>query len=874
MLALIAIMFISIIRNWMPTEFAMLISMNMMVAAQIIPVDVGYAGFSNSGVLTVTVLFVVAEGLSATGALDYFMGKVMGNPKTLGSALVRMMLPSAILSAFINNTPQVALMIPILRVWARKVNIPPSLLMMPMSFATILGGTLSLLGTSTNLVVSGKYQVTYCKAIGLFDIGLAGFPVMFVGLAYILIFAPYLLPGQVEYDRRFQAGRLLSKTPSMSFAQWFRLRVYPRNKSSSDDDVVEAYHETPEGFVMHASVSPGSFLVGKTVTNAGLRGTDFFLFSVERNNVVSWLIGPDYTLQTNDILGFSGGIPSEFIAFAKNKNLTPIAVAINDEEFGFQDDHHWTTQAVIRADSVLVGTCAKDVSFRTTYGAAIMGISRAGEPLKNARLGQVVFKVGDVLLLAVTDAFDWNAMAVQRDLKSRASIEPGLELRVEREFVVPMVVAKTSPLRIIPGVNNRTLKRSGLLNVSGVTLLQIQRGGDGQHFDVQDTDFVVKEGDVLWFVGDRDCITGLRRVPGLVDSVDPHLKRTQVPLHYRRLVEVVISHRSEFVGHTVRETRFRSRYSAVIVSVLRMDFSRLQKIGDYVIKGGDVLIVDAGPDFYKFFRDDPNFAMLSEIEYSTPPRWDKFYIAAVTTTAMITLEVIFSVNMLVLGVLNAAVMLLLRVLTPKRAHASVDWAVIITVASAFGLSSALERSNVAGIVGKAFVDAAVATKTGLPGLLATILFVTMLFSSLIANNAAALLMYPIAAQAAALLKVDPLPIMFALMLGASDYATPFGYQTNQMVVGPGRYVATDFLKFGGPLMLVLLVWETIVLSTLDKWYITWLVSLGVFVACVLFDFTVRGKRPLKDMFYSPNLKDVRSWGRSTKSTAPEPVVKV
>ena len=144
-------MFIVIVKDWVRVEFAMLMTLTMMVAALtpsgILTPETAYVGFANTGVLTVTVLFVVAEGLSATGALDYLMNKMMGNPKTIGVAIVRMTFPHALISEITNNTPQVALMIPIINVWARKINIPPSLLHLPMSYASILGGTLSQLGT-------------------------------------------------------------------------------------------------------------------------------------------------------------------------------------------------------------------------------------------------------------------------------------------------------------------------------------------------------------------------------------------------------------------------------------------------------------------------------------------------------------------------------------------------------------------------------------------------------------------------------------------------------------------------------------------------------------------------------------------------------
>jgi di/tricarboxylate transporter len=139
-------MFVIMLKDWARTEFAVLLCSMMFYSAQITTLEETFIGFSNSGVLTVLVLYVVAEGLSATGGVDYFMSKIMGEPKTVGTALIRMCVPVAITSAFINNTPLVALMIPIIDKWARKVKLPPSQLQLPLSFATILGGTITMIG--------------------------------------------------------------------------------------------------------------------------------------------------------------------------------------------------------------------------------------------------------------------------------------------------------------------------------------------------------------------------------------------------------------------------------------------------------------------------------------------------------------------------------------------------------------------------------------------------------------------------------------------------------------------------------------------------------------------------------------------------------
>ena len=156
-------------------------------------------------------LFVVAAGISNTGALDYYMGKLLGNPRSVADAQLRLMVPIATVSAFLNNTPVVAIMIPIVQKWCRKCKINVAQLFIPLSFSSILGGTCTLIGTSTNLVVDGMRKERYPEetAIGLFELSKYGVPVLLSGLCYMRSFAasPFLLPsGKKENKNRGEDG--------------------------------------------------------------------------------------------------------------------------------------------------------------------------------------------------------------------------------------------------------------------------------------------------------------------------------------------------------------------------------------------------------------------------------------------------------------------------------------------------------------------------------------------------------------------------------------------------------------------------------------------------------------------------------------------
>lgn len=176
-------------------DHVMIGAVAVLMAAGVVTVEEGLDGFANEGLLTVAVLFVVAAGISATGGLDWYMSKLLGHPTTIAGAQLRLMIPIAVVSAFLNNTPVVAVMIPIVQRWAENIHIPKEQVMIPLSFASILGGTCTLIGTSTNLVVLGMLKdwrgadgtSETKQTMGLFDLGLYGVPVAMTGMTYMLL---------------------------------------------------------------------------------------------------------------------------------------------------------------------------------------------------------------------------------------------------------------------------------------------------------------------------------------------------------------------------------------------------------------------------------------------------------------------------------------------------------------------------------------------------------------------------------------------------------------------------------------------------------------------------------------------------------------
>ena len=215
-----------------------------------------------------------------------------------------------------------------------------------------------------------------------------------------------------------------------------------------------------------------------------------------------------------------------------------------------------------------------------------------------------------------------------------------------------------------------------------------------------------------------------------------------------------------------------------------------------------MLLLEAGPNFARENADNARcFALLSEIKDSSPPRMELLVPSLVLTLAMLAVYTAGAAPLLETALCASVAMVALGVLTQAEAREAVSWEIYVTIAAAFGIGTAMVNSGVAGGVAS-FLVAVGEGLGGSTGLFATVYFATVMISNVVTNNAAAALIFPIAMDAAEQGGVNLKNMAFCIMLAASaSFMTPFGYQTNLMVYGPGNYRTLDFLRFGTPLQL-------------------------------------------------------------------------
>ena len=550
-----------------PTEMVLLGAMVVLSVSQIITPTQALSGFSSPGVMTIAALYVVIAGLRETGAIAWFSHLVFGRPKSLTAAQAKLMASGALLSTVINNTPVVAMFIPIAQEWSARYGFPISRLLLPLNNVVILAGLCTLIGTSTNLAVYGLLmQVRPETELGLFDLVWIGVPLTLVGMAYALVFSRYLLP-----DRQ---GPMEQLENAREYA--FQVRVHSNGP-----------------------------MVGKSLAEVGLRNLkSAYVLEIERRGRLISAVAPEEVLESDDRL-----------------------------------------------------TC----------------------------------------------------------------------------------------------------------------------------------------------VGVVDAIVDLRRMPGISVADDQDF-RLNLKHAQRQLAELVLSQTSPLVGQRVKDSNFRDRYGAAIVSISREGSRVTGKVGDIVFQPGDTLLVETGYHFFDKHKYDRDFLLVSQLHDSAPSDFKRAPVSFGILLLMIVVAAMEWLPLFEASFIAAGLMVATGCMTTRRAASSIEYQLVAGIAASFALGVALTESGAAALAGSWLVQFA----QGNPWVALVLLYaVTVVVTEMITNNAAGVLMFPVALSVAEAAGVSFMPFVIAIMVAASaGFITPIGYQTNLMVYGPGGYKFSDFVRFGLPLNIV------------------------------------------------------------------------
>lgn len=352
-LGVLVLMVAALVRNVARTDLVLLGSLGLLLLAGIVEPTEAFAGFANPAVVAIGSLFVVAAGVDRTGALGFLDGLLRPRSGRPGPAVFRLMFPTALLSGVLNNTPIVAMLIPRVRAWSETGGPPASKLLIPLSTAAIVGGWLTLLGTSTNIVVHGLLQAEGLPGFDFFTLTWVGVPAVILVTAYYAAVGHRLLP-----DGAGQAPGLRGRD------YHFELRV-----------------------------SASAPFAGRTIEESGFRALgDAYLSRIRRGDALIEA-APEAGLLPGDVLVFVGGA-SAFDALLARPGLERTAPEVD----GDTRPDLTLFEVVVGPGSRLEGRTLREVGFRERYGGVVVALRRSGAEAEGG-LGRVALRAGDLLLV-------------------------------------------------------------------------------------------------------------------------------------------------------------------------------------------------------------------------------------------------------------------------------------------------------------------------------------------------------------------------------------------------------------------------------------------------------------------------------------------
>lgn len=363
-IAVVFLMIVALIKELMRPGLVLFTAVIIFIAADILTSDEALAGFSNKGMITVGILFLVSEGFKQTGALSKVANVLLPKKRApIPRLIMRLTIPIAGISAFLNNTPMVIIFAPMIKKWAEKLNLPSQKFLIPLSYATILGGTCTLIGTSTNLVVHGMMLDRGIEGLGMFELAKVGIFVAIVGFIYLNLFSNRLLPGEV--------------IPKNSF---------PNDLREFNFDVV----------------LDGTSLIGKTIEKRRLPGlSEFVVKTVLRDGKHIRISNTPFEIEAGDEFILAG--KSEDIGFLMQKTGINLRCLENVDP-GFLSEELKQVEVVIAPRFPGIQKTITEFDFKGHYNAIVMAVHRNGERIYTG-MENIEFKAGDNLVLITTDDF-------------------------------------------------------------------------------------------------------------------------------------------------------------------------------------------------------------------------------------------------------------------------------------------------------------------------------------------------------------------------------------------------------------------------------------------------------------------------------------
>ncbi|UCH22916.1 MAG: SLC13 family permease [Deltaproteobacteria bacterium] len=764
-LSILTITVVLLIAEWIPMEVTALLSLGAVALTGLVSPVEALSGFSNPAVVTVWAVFILSGGLTRTGVANVigrFVLRLAGSKETLMIIVIRT--TAGVMSAVMNNVAVAALMLPVVMDIARHTGSPPSRLLMPLAYGSLLGGLTTQIGTPPNILVSEALREAGLKSFTFFDFTPVGLSLMFSGIVFMALIGRHLLPQRDVAKESTDRKKIDWQDQFDLQERLFQVRV-PRD----------------------------SILVNKTLAQVKMGSVlGWNVIGITRGGRTLLAPGPGDILQAGDRLTVEGRI--ENLNELNNWQQLTIEPGGIDLQKPYSKEIK-IGEVLLPVNSRYVGSTLNSLGFRARFGVNVLALRR-NDQVKRTNLADEPLLRGDMLLMAgPADRLE--------EFEPRAGFEQfryveGSELSDVYNLHERLMVMQIPPESTLVG---KSLKESRLGDALGSRVLGILRGSDP--IIMPEPDEVLQADDRLLVEGrlsDFEILQGLEQLE-IERRNQPNIEK--LVSREMGVLEAILSPQTTLERKTLRQINFREKFGLNVLALWRRGQAYRSNLRDVELRFGDALLLFGPRNKLQLLGHESDFIVLTE-SAQEELRLEKMKLSTVIM-AGILLPVIFGwVPIYIAAVVGAALMVLTGCLTMDEAYRQIEWKAVFLIAGMLPLGTALDKTGAARLIAEGVV--ALVGPLGPNAVMLGLVALTFLATCFVPTAALVVLMAPIVFNTSTNMGLSPYGLIMAIAMAASaSFTTPISHPANILVMGPGGYRFVDYLKVGGLLTLLILV---------------------------------------------------------------------
>lgn len=769
--AVLAILVVSIllfISERLPVDVVALLVLGSLVVSGLVTPEQGMSGFSNPAVVTVWAVFILSGGLAQTGIANMIGRNLL---RLAGDSEVRLlaviMISAGLMSAFMNNIGVAAMLLPVTLDIGRQTGRPPSRLLLPLAIGALLGGMITLIGTPPNILVNIALRDAGYDPFSFFDFTPPGLLILLAGTGFMILVGRHLLP---------------NRDPVQSVARG--------EANGANHEIYELRESLAE-----VTIPPGSGLADRTLAESRIgRALGLNILAVIRNGRKQLAPTPETVLRGGDQLLVLGRL-DRLTQMSQQPNLLVEDEAVDLEQL--LSGPIGVAEFMVKTESPYPGKTLAQLDLRRQLGVNVLAVRRNGKTLRQG-LPSLVLNAGDWLLIQG----EREMLDVLKNLPEyRVPDRQTLDVYDLPSRLLVVRIPASSPLE------GQSLAESRLGQVFGLSALGLTR--DGQEQLMPEPDTKLQAGDALIVEGNPRDLAIVRGLQSLQVDQEPEIDLAELTTGPVGLIEAVLSPYTTLANKTLNDIHFRDRYGLNVVAIWRAGRPYRSNLGQMALQMGDALLLYGTREKMRLLGREPDFLVLGE-ELGPELKVRKAPVAGLIMASVIAVVLLGWLPISIAAVIGATFMVITRCLDMEEAYRFIEWKAVFLIAGMLPLGIAMAETGAAALLAEGVVHTL--GSLGPRAVVAGLFVLAMLATLFMPNPVVAVLMAPIALSSAADLGILPQTFLLSIAFGASaSFLSPVGHPANVLVMGPGGYRFSDYIKVGLPLVAVILIVVVLVL---------------------------------------------------------------